>query len=657
MVSGRGTAETESLKSKKEEVGGGDTQSLAFFLTKIEMNSKIWIDSNPDSLEEYFQEHTLMLFRPCLGQPCFVRANKFDEGFKIVVVSNTNDDKVIRQKLGNSLILSKVGDEETKHPLVVEKPIELLCAYKNGSLDVPDCMAHRLDIPGWHLFSTKIYKPTVWFFEVTLTFEQQPVIPDKQAIELYNLDRLSSEEDIVERKCHAVCLTNKREWEIFNFIHTTDLHVAKRNDQIFDMILESKSNQKERDNFTKRYVNFNDHLRYLIKQANQLAEKGELDFILMTGDLIDYINPSLGDADQTNWKFFHDILTGNATTTNRPEVPLQVPIFTVLGNHDFRLNHYRLGDGGDRWKEYGLTKKEFKQFDKKEPNIKFPRQLKANLFGIADYLVNFNPDLEYAVNLGAHRMLCLDSGEDEFTAASAEKLIIGGVKRAFTEGLRSALTYYLMRYQDIGDALGGVIGGGPKSAGLFSKQVDWASRVLDESNSGLTFAAMHSPPVNKPPQVHFEEYRESLRERAGKTGWIHTDEVDLSGASISRHWQRFLNFLVGINDYKKGVNLVLCGHTHCDLAFRLEKYAAIEGRPTRFPQKHKVAIYTDKYAQDLDKARNCEDWWQEHQPLILQTPSLGPEGGDKSPQGYRLVQVANNTITKLDYCSLRNEDK
>jgi hypothetical protein len=106
--------------------------------------------------------------------------------------------------------------------------------------------------------------------------------------------------------------------------------------------------------------------------------------------------------------------------------------------------------------------------------------------------------------------------------------------------------------------------------------------------------------------------------------------------------------------YKKGVDLVLCGHTHCDLAFRLEKYPATEGRPTRFfQQKDKVAIYTDKYAQELDEAGDRKSWWQKHRPLVLQTPSLGPEGNDKSPPGYRLVQVADNVITKLEYRSLK----
>jgi len=617
--------------------------------------NNIWIDS----VKKYFQEHPLMLFRPCFGQPCWVELDKISEGFKIVIVSKTDNVECIHQKLYNTLALSEVGNEEVKYPLIAMKnSIEGLCDYQNGSLHIPDCMAHRLDIPGWHLFSTKIYQPPVWFFEVPLTFKESPVIPDERTFKLYNLERLSPEKNVIERKYHAVCIT-KRTGKTFNFIHVSDLHIAKRNDQISDIILESKTNEREREDFEERYVNFNDHLRILITQANQLAAENKLDFILMTGDLIDYINPSLGDSSQTNWKIFHDILTGCATTENRPEVPLQVPIFTVLGNHDFRLNHYSLSDGGARWKkEYKLNKKEFKQFNRTEPNIRAPEQLEANLFGIADYLVNFNPDLKYVVNFGKHRMICLDSGEDAFVSEDVYILIMGVIKRVITEGVPSALTYLFMHLREIYKGLRGVLGGGPESVGLYSQEIDWASRVLDKAKDGLTFVAMHAPPVNKPPNLHFEKYRESLRTRAGKTGWIRTDEVDLSAASISNNWDQFLDFLAGANDYEKGIDLVLCGHTHCDLAFRLEKYPATEGRPipTRFSQpQHRIAIYTDKYAQDLDKASDherCwyESWWQEHRPLILQTPSSGPEGNDKSPAGYRLIQVVDNMITRLNYC-------
>ena len=608
--------------------------------------NKMWIDST----EEHFQEHTLMLFRPCLGQPRLVELDKIGKGFKIVIASKTGDVEDIRQRLDNTLALSEVGNEGIKYPLALENSIELLCIYEKGSLHIPDCMAHRQDIPGWHLFSTKMYESPVWFFEVPLTFNEPPVISDERTFKLCDLERLSPEKDVVERKYHAVCLT-KRTWETFNFIHVSDLHVATRNDQIYDTILESKANERERDDFKKRYVNFNDHLRSLITQANQLAAENKLDLILMTGDLIDYINPSLGESSRTNWRSFHDILTGCATTETRSKA-LRVPVFTVLGNHDFRLNHYRLSDGVDRWKEYGLNKKEFKQFNKEEPKIRFPEQLEANLCGIADYLMNFNPDLEYAVHLGAHRMLCLDSGEDEFTAADAEKLIEGGIKRLIEEGVRSAWTYYFMRSREISDALGGIIGGGPKSAGLLSQQIDWAGRVRDKAEDGLVLVAMHAPPVNKPPNLYLKKYQEHLRERAGKTGWIHTDEVNLSAASISRNWPQFLEFLAGANDYKEGVDLVLCGHTHCDLAFRLEKYPATEGRPTRFLQQDKVAICTDEYAENLERAGDQKGWWQRHRPLILQTPSLGPEGKDKSPPGYRLVQVVDNVITRLDYCPL-----
>jgi predicted MPP superfamily phosphohydrolase len=618
------------------------------------MGSKIWVDS--DSLKKYFEEHTLMLFRPCLGQPCLVEFCSSE--FRIVVVSKACKPEDVRQKLQNALVLSEVGDEETTHQLCVGEPVELL-SYKCKDAEpcIPD--PDRLDVPGWHLFSTGTYEPPVWFFEVPLTIAPLPVRHDECAFRLYNLDRLSSDrKSIIERKHHAVCLTN-RAWDSFKFIHVSDMHTAKRNDQIFDMILASKSGEKERKDFTKRYVNFNDHLRRFVEEANKLARKGKLDFILMTGDLIDYVKPSIDDKaetkKQTNWRFFHDILTGYPTAEGRDKVPLRVPIFTVLGNHDFRFNHYRLSDGGDRWKEYGLKEEEFKQFDRKEPDIKFPKQLEANIYAVRDYLLNFNPYLDYAVNLGEHRMICLDSGEDEFTAYVAMKIIIDSVKRAITEGWRAALTFYLMRLREIGEALGGIVGGGPESSGLFTQQIEWVCRVLDAAGSGLTFVAMHSPPVNKPPKVNIEDYSESQRQRDGKDTWIDMDDVDLSAASISWNWHQFLNLLASANEFKKAFDLVLCGHTHCNLAFRLKKYKAHSGRPIRFYHPDKVGIYTDDYAQDLHDTCDHKSWWKCHRPIIMQTPSLGPEGNDKSLPGYRLIQVEGNVITNLDYYPLRSK--
>ena len=138
------------------------------------MSNDKWIDY--DSLEKHFQEHALMLFRPCLGQPCWVEFGTSE--FKIIVVSKTDKPDDIHAKLDGTLSLSVVGDEGTEQELVVEKPIKLL-AYESKESDPFIPNPDRPDIPGWHLFSTKTYKPPVWFFEVPLKIKNPPDPPDR----------------------------------------------------------------------------------------------------------------------------------------------------------------------------------------------------------------------------------------------------------------------------------------------------------------------------------------------------------------------------------------------------------------------------------------------------------------------------------------------
>jgi 3',5'-cyclic AMP phosphodiesterase CpdA len=146
--------------------------------------------------------------------------------------------------------------------------------------------------------------------------------------------------------------------EPLRFMHATDLHLARRNDEILADVLQHKEGRFSEE-IRKSYVNFNEHFRQFIQHANGLAEKGELDFVVMTGDLVDFANPGWVDKPcfaQSNWKTFVNILIG---AENRPQSKgLKVAVFTSLGNHDWRLHPYNpcLKDG----KMFGLEKDEIK---------------------------------------------------------------------------------------------------------------------------------------------------------------------------------------------------------------------------------------------------------------------------------------------------------
>lgn len=135
-------------------------------------------------------------------------------------------------------------------------------------------------------------------------------------------------------KCSPTC----------TFIHATDLHIAKRNDEMLDEVLKDKT-PRTREAVEGDFINFNDNVRRFIKEANGLADAGRLDFVVLTGDLVDF--SFIGwegevNYDENNWKVFENILLGKGRERDRtPANPgIKVAVFTSTGNHDWRLHPY-----------------------------------------------------------------------------------------------------------------------------------------------------------------------------------------------------------------------------------------------------------------------------------------------------------------------------
>lgn len=168
-----------------------------------------------------------------------------------------------------------------------------------------------------------------------------------------------------------------------NFIHLTDLHLATRNDEIIDEVLKEK-NGRGRDEIIKSYINFNENLRRFIKKANELVDEGKLDFVVITGDIVDYaFHGWEGEPnyDENNWKTFVNIITGTGLEgTIRNNVGIKVAIFTSTGNHDWRLHPYDPNGTDYNRKSFGLNQQElnhynFKYFDSTE----YPGDKRARL--------------------------------------------------------------------------------------------------------------------------------------------------------------------------------------------------------------------------------------------------------------------------------------
>lgn len=137
---------------------------------------------------------------------------------------------------------------------------------------------------------------------------------------------------------HAVYA--KKEWSNFGLMHATDTHVAERCDHYHRVMI-----KKGRTEALKHYNNFNEAFRSLIRKANDLHDQGQLDAIAITGDIVDYQFEAGKDEPKTggNFAFFEKLVRGAVKSpVDSPVEELRVPIFTTLGNHDYRKNTYFL---------------------------------------------------------------------------------------------------------------------------------------------------------------------------------------------------------------------------------------------------------------------------------------------------------------------------
>jgi hypothetical protein len=188
----------------------------------------------------------------------------------------------------------------------------------------------------------------------TLTDLHLRTISRAPRITLYDLVLKKGAEELF-RAFHALAL--RPEAGGLRFIHATDLHVALRND-LYQAALKI-GEEDAGASAAVSFVNFNRNLRRFIRYANNLADRGKLDFVLLLGDLVDFIGHSYSDRDdygENNWRLLCDILTGaEGKGTDRAENSgIKVPVFTSTGNHDWRFFPYPPAVNAAA---YGLDKK------------------------------------------------------------------------------------------------------------------------------------------------------------------------------------------------------------------------------------------------------------------------------------------------------------
>ena len=482
---------------------------------------------------------------------------------------------------------------------------------------------------------------------------------------------------------HALAFFNK-EWSDFKFIHSTDFHIARRcdfiskflKDKATDKIKKYRSEKKKlrskshfiltRDfEYRKEFqierldelryakYNFNQNLRKLISFINEQVKENNLDFVLMTGDLIDYINIARGNYQyKNNFFVFIDILLGinrgldifpyfkEEEYINKKEI--LAPVFTMVGNHDYRKGHYSLKFGKTR-KIFGLTRKDITGYY----DIKFFNYftaLRSRDKYLKHYFRYINPNLNFKLKIGDEfNFIFLETGQDSIA--------------------------------DIHDLLSG----GPSTKGVKDYQVDLLRAFIRLSHDEKIIVVMHTPPLS--PRLSALKQRKFKRKfkLKRKIEWKDFYEnnlekyfgeprvdrrVNLKYQTIMYNWSKLLRIFTGSDKIiKRKVDLVICGHTHTLKEFRLKEAKETEKIKFGyfiFPIKTvtvPVEVYTNKYRIFFKKFRDPNElqaWFDVEKPFVFQTQAVGPislKYKFKAP-GFRYYEIKNNRITAADVYSL-----
>ncbi|MFX0077490.1 MAG: metallophosphoesterase, partial [Candidatus Hermodarchaeota archaeon] len=386
---------------------------------------------------------------------------------------------------------------------------------------------------------------------------------------------------------------------------------------LFQRLLMRKPEEKTRTikPLHKRFINPNNNFRNFIKLANRQVIQNDLDFIILTGDLIDFsILPKIDkekrkdldfDYGYSNWRIFKEIVLNLPQKKKRGMVSgeeLLCPIFTIPGNHDFRPYHYDLR-WGNLYKKIGLTGDEAIALnDELLPNP--ISSITKSFLSLKAYLREINASLDYSLRLGVNNFIFLNSGSDSF------KNIIDFVS------------------------------GHPSVTGLTNKQIKYLENIINTviNPGNNTFLAIHGPPINpkknirsfkrfsisRGPQDMFtsiEQFKESVLAKIGrkKPSARIDDKFDLKYGSISSNWAKLLKFCLDF------CVLTLSGHTHQQKEFRLSdihnsSVTTKTIRPYRLEKlENPAGIYYDIYSEQYETQEEVEL----NAPYIVQTPALG----------------------------------
>jgi Icc-related predicted phosphoesterase len=561
-------------------------------------------------------------------------------------------------------------------------PIEVsiidIKAQKEGEIDTINYLKNEFCIPQKYLREWNVFGGLNHYYCIKVSLSLS-----KEALDyLKGRDFIMCDIEAKDNNTayHSLVLT-KKNWMDFNFLHITDTHLAQRNDRIYEVVTnwqssslissigeffgdigaklkaifsrdseqqeeqhrEEEANQKAkvlRKSLDKRFVNPNNQLRKLITIANQKVLNNELDFIILTGDIVDFViksefSDSIIDLnkiefEKTNWSVFHDIILNKTPKRRYAGVlrgqELLCPLFTIVGNHDFRPYHYDLKWAG-LYNKIGLTSSEASALNEFYSANPISSITKSNL-ALKPYLKHINPSLDFSISLGNAEFVFLNSGSDSFK-----------------------------NFRDM-------LSGHPSVTGLDERQITYLENIINTKYSmgKNVILLIHGPPINIGKSKYFrkrleeigkteirkriDDFKESILRKLGKEeSSVRIDtSFNVKHGTVSNKWEELIQFC---KDY---TILTLSGHTHVLKEFRLgdtkEKSTVFDAPPFILKKlENPAAVFYDVYSERIDTPEDIE----KEGPFIVQTPALGLGSYTKPKMGraYRVIKFKDGKLASF----------
>jgi len=610
-----------------------------------------------------------IIVSPNLGIPCFLKYGNIKKkrhySFNLLVITKKiESSSILKTSLEEAIqiiplkrlkIEKESKDNSLKNIAIRGIPIDLkIDKIENTDILPINRVAFLEDQyylnPQDYLIKFKTFGNLNKFFKVYVSFaensEVNTILKHQNFIMFDIVHKISDKLNRINY--HSLVLT-KQDWKNFTFVQATDIHLAKRNDLILEKLktdiskrvstkirdLINELKKKEITPIENRLINPNNQLRKLIKIINKKVQKNQIDFLVFTGDIIDFCLISaiekLEDMmdfnfPNTNWKIFRDIILNKIDYNKLGMITgeeLLCPILTIPGNHDFRLGHYDLR-WGFMYRKLGLVLSEaIMLYDEwvADP-IRALTPLRKCLI---NYWQEINPALDYIITLGNNHFIFMNSGYDS-----------GKDFRDFITGF-------------------------PSSTGMTDAQIKLLENFLNYKFKGNEniFLFTHGPIINPIKKIKFIQklkkkinadtflnFKELKESNLAKKGIPEDkrnidDKINLKYGTITNNWQEMINFC------KDFCLLALCGHTHTLREFRLknpiEKSKVFKSVPFNLIKiENPAAVFFDDYSELL---KNQKDIWDK-KPFLFQTPALGLGSYEHPTAGgaYREIKIKKGKI-------------